>query len=155
MKIVGECGTAEPIPLKHDSGPKSACLAAWLCFLPGQSPAWEHYMISVIHLRPVDGQPPNRIDYPGAEHELILVALDSGHNPRADDEETLMPLTPINFEQQFDGVGDDGAVQLCELAAQALVRGVLPAEPDFQFQKDAWRDSMRKTIQHMKTGGHQ
>ena len=39
-----------------------AHLAGWLVHAPGQSPAWEHYAVNVVHLRRGEGLPAGRAE---------------------------------------------------------------------------------------------
>ena len=151
----GAAGTAERFPKVEPKTPaQAASLARWLIEAPGQSPAWRHYLLSIIHLRPMLGAPPAHIRRPGATHELILCALDSERGPRVDDIETICYLTPLNALVQFTAT-DEVAIHVGELAARAICDGYMPAEPAFpgQGQRD-WEQAVDNTIEHHRTGRH-
>jgi hypothetical protein len=151
--IQGAVATAErfPIPAVR-SAAQEATLAGWLIDAPGQSPAWHHYLISVIHLRAIPGAPPAHIRRPGATHELILCALDSLANPTVNDVETIRHLTPLNAQVQFAAT-DDLAVHVGELAVKAICDGYMPAEPASSYvgQRE-WEQVIDNTIEHHRDG---
>lgn len=132
---------------------KPACLASWMIHAPGQSPAWSHYLLSIVHLRELDGVPAF-IRLPGSSHEMMLAALDSGTSPKADDWDSLHALMPTNAEVQFFVGSDDDAVTLGEKCVQAICDGLMPAEPAFPDQgQKAWQKVVTDTAEHMRTGG--
>lgn len=156
--IHGKAATAVRflIPDELSKPDEQATLAGWLIDAPGQSPAWRHYLLSVIHLRAIDGAPPASIRIAGATHELILCALDPARNPNLFDRETIVPLLPLNAEAQFRVETDAQAVSLAEKAARAICDGVLPAEPAFPGQgRDVWQAVVTNTAEHMTRGGHE
>lgn len=125
----------------------------WFLHIPAAHPHWPRYMLSCIHLRPVEGQPPAKLQYPGATHEVMLVALNPEHNPNPDNRQSWQILTPVNAAVQFTSASDDDAAVLLDLVAQALVDGILPAEPsDFIGGSDYWITTVRRTAAH-RTGG--
>jgi len=156
MILRGRAGTAERCSnLGPRTAAQQAALAAWLIDAPGQSPAWRHYLVSIIHLRPIAGVPPAYIGMPGATHELLLCALDPHHRPNVDDPESLAPLLPVNAECQFAVDTDEQAIRLGELVVKAIVDGVYPAEPPFPQQgRGAWQQIVSETAEHLRTGGH-
>lgn len=153
--IRGQAGTAERFPKIEPKTPaQAASLDGWLIDAPGQSPAWRHYVLSIIHLRPIPGAPPAHIRRPGATHELILCALDPLGNPSVHDVETIRHLTPLNAEVQFAAT-DDLAIHVGELAVRAICDGFMPAEPAFpgQGQRD-WERVIDTTLEHHRSGEH-
>lgn len=148
--IKGIAGTATRMSNLED---KPACLASWMIHAPGQSPAWSHYLLTIIHLRELDGVPAN-IVVPGSSHEMMLVALDSEKSPKADDWDSIRMLSPINAEAQFFVGSDDDAVTLGEKCVLAICDGVMPAEPAFPgLGQQAWQKVVTDTAEHMRTGG--
>ena len=156
-RIEGPAATAERMPLTDIRKPaEQACLAAWLINAPGQSPAWSHYLLSVCHLRPIEGAPPAHIRIEGATHELILCALDSYRSPNIHDRESIHYLTPLNAEAQFIVATDEQATSLGEKAVRAICDGAMPAEAAFPQQgRDLWQGVVTKTAEHMLRGGHE
>jgi hypothetical protein len=147
-ELRGPAGTARPVRLPEDAAEATGTLGAWLIQAPGQAAAWEHYMVSVVHLRPIPGTPPPRKSYPEAAYELLLVALDPSREPNEHDPASRVLLRPINAHVQFHGVDDAEAVHILELAAKAVCDGVLPAEPADRRQKQFWTTMVKRTAHH-------
>lgn len=154
--IDGRAASADRIPILDRRTPaEEACLVSWLVDAPGQSPVWRHYLLSVCHLRPIDGAPPAHIRTPGATHELLLIALDPVGHPNVYDRESLRFLTPLNAEAQFIVDTDEQAVALAEKATRAICDGVMAAEPPFPHQgREIWQEVVTQTAEHLRTGGH-
>ena len=125
---------------------EQCCKAAWVVDLPGQHPVWRCYLLAVIALEDIPGVPPAHRCYDGAEWELALYALDPDSGPNPEDYWSWRPLLPANVVVQFDGCDEDRAVEVCSLTAQALVGGVLPAEPDdYVGSRQLWSDRVKAT----------
>lgn len=137
-----------------DRPDQQALVAAWFLDCPGQSAAWRHYGLSVIHLRPIDGAAPAHIRVPQSTHEVILAAINPDANPVAADPNTWHPLQPLNVMEQLQLPGDHAARQLARLAAEAVVSGRLPAEPPLAGAVEPWRTSMIKTAAHLRGEEH-
>jgi hypothetical protein len=153
--IIGRAGRAERCKLVPKTPAQAANLASWPIEAPGQSPAWSHYLLSVAHLRPMPGVDPPAKQFPEAEHEILLVALDPAIGPRADDQETWHHLIPANAAVQFGGATDEEAVRVLDLAAKAVCDGVLPAEPAFPRRgQEVWKRAIQETAAHVVFGGH-
>lgn len=155
-EIRGDAGVAVRcvLPDPPRTPQEGAALAMWLIDAPDQSPAWHHYMVSIVHLRPINGEEAVfRIH--GATHEMILCAVDSGANPTAYDPETWHHLSPINAMCQFIVGDDEQAVRLGIGCVRAIVNGRLPAEPAFQRQgQQLWQHAVTRTAEHIRTGTH-
>jgi hypothetical protein len=129
----------------------SATIATWFLDCPGQSPAWRHYLLSVVHLRPIEGQSHEPVfQFPGATHEVMVVALDPDRKPSPADSETWFHLTPVNVAQQLVLEDDEQAKELLHLAARAVVSGILPAEPALAGAKEPWQTTLVNTAAHMR-----
>lgn len=152
--LTGPYGTAERVTGAPANAAQTGTLAAWLLHVPGASPAWSHYLLCVVHLRPIPGTPPAKKQYPEAAYELLLYALDPSKHPRADDAQTLYPLHPLNVVEQFDGVIDAQAIDIVESCAHAILAGTLPVEPEGIGGRALWRASLALTVEHAATGGH-
>lgn len=128
-----------------------ATVATWFLDCPGQSPAWRHYLLSVVHLRPIKGQEHEPVfQFPGATHEVMVVALDPGKHPSPTDIQTWYHLTPVNVAQQLVLEDDEQARKLLHLAARAVVSGLLPAEPAMSGAKEPWQSTLVNTAAHMR-----
>ena len=157
--ITGPAGRAGELHVELGPGDPPAWragVAVWWLDCPGQTPFWSHYRLSVYHLRPLDGVEPARLLFPSATHELTLVAM-AGVGDRAPapfDPSTWQHLTPINMCEQVELPGDDAARELAELAARAVVAGVLPAEPALAGAVEPWRTALIKTSAHLRGEVH-
>ncbi len=131
-------------------------LAQFMCrMVPPQHPAWDTYAISLIHLREHEGSPPPQKEYPEAEYEISLYAMDGEKRPIPWSRDTWRFLTPANVIMQFDGLPEEEAITICYLAARALINGMLPAEPSgIMGGREIWINSLRMTLEHSKHGGH-
>lgn len=151
----GMFGTAQRVLAGPDAPPEwSATVALWMLDCPGQSPAWRHYLLSVVHLRPVDDLPPAAVTVPGATHELIVCALDPMANPRPLLPGSWVRLTPTNVVEQVQLPDDETASVLADLAARAVVDGTLPAEPPLAGAREPWRTALIKTSAHLRGEPH-
>lgn len=145
----------EVIPVTVTKVDETATVAAWFLVCPMQSPAWDTYVLAVVHLRDIEGQEhPPRITVPRATHELMVYACDPSKRPRAHDPETWHPLLPLNVVEQVELPDDAAGVSLAEQAAWAVVRGYLPAEPPFSNSREPWLSSMVKTAAHLRGEEH-
>lgn len=154
--LAGSAGSAVEIVYTREADDPpdwSASLAAWFLTCPGQSPAWEHYVLSTIHLRPIDGVRPAVIRVPGATHEVLLYACDPRSDPTADPA-TWRPLHPINVMEQVTLPDDASAAALLRDTALAVVVGLLWAEPPLSGQVEPWRTSLIRTSAHFRGEEH-
>lgn len=113
--------------LRVRPGHAQAMLSGWLIYAPGWA-IWDHYLLSLSHLRPVPGLPEAKRLYPEAEYELLCAALDPRFKPRVTDISSLSPLSPVNFVGQFHGFAEEDAVNICSMLAELVVRRRLPPE---------------------------
>lgn len=125
-----------------------AQVATWFLICPGQSPAWDCYFLSLVHLRPIEGGKPPVISREGATHEVMLFALDADRNPVPDDFTTWNPLWPQNFVGQYTAPDDETAKHDAKLMALAVIHGITWAEPPLSGQREPWEGSLRKLEEH-------
>jgi hypothetical protein len=153
----GPAGTATEVhaTVEPDDPPaQTGTVATWFLDCPGQSPAWRHYLLNVVHLRPIDGAPPAKIVVPHATHEFSVYALAPDARPQPTDTDTWRHLTPVNVCEQVQLTSDDGARRLARLAARAVVAGVLPAESALAGAREPWRSSLIRSSAHMRGETH-
>ena len=81
--VIGNVARAWRVPKPPDA-PKDqdATVAAWLIEGPFH-PAWQHWLMSVVHLREIPGVKPAVKRYPEAAYEFLIASLhaDGGHDP--------------------------------------------------------------------------
>jgi hypothetical protein len=149
--ITGPAGTATPVfPfVVHDPDEEppedTGSVATWILECPGQSPAWSHYQLAIVHLRPLPNGPPAQLRAPDMTHEVVVAALDPDLHPDPADVETWVRLFPINVTEQVKLPGDDEARDLLAEAARKVVEGVLPAEPALSGQREPWLSWLTNT----------
>lgn len=132
----------------------AAGVTTWFLDVPGQTPFWRHYLLSVIHLRDLDGVPPAVIRIPHATHELMLWALDPRPGPVPTDHTTWSILRPFNVAEQLQLPSDESAKHIGLLAAKAVVTGYLPAEPPLAGAVEPWRTALIKSAAHERGEVH-
>lgn len=149
-------GTATEIVIdEHGSIDETATIGSWFLHCPGQSPAWDHYVISVVHLREIPGQTrAATITLPHATHQMFIVALDPGALPTADDLTSWRFLHPINLAEQFQVFGDIAAIHLLEASVDAVLAGMLWAEPPLSGQVEPWASTIIRTSAHLRGEEH-
>lgn len=159
---IGPYGTAQQLPPTDD--PRGgAQVDAWLLTCPRFHPVWYQYAIGVIRLGDVPGLPPARhIQFDGATHELLLVALNPEHGPQTAEstsagmvDGSLPYLEPVNVVHQFEAT-DDEMRHVMRLAVQAVTRGILTPETGDAptAVREAWLASLTKTLAHLRGEAH-
>lgn len=142
-----------------------ATLLWWLITAPAYHPLWSQYVLSVVTLEDKPGVPPADLHYPGATHELLVLALNPGEPPSRVTAEQLAEgveagkgfqyLTPVNVVHQFTA-SDDEMRQLAELACAGVVNGILnPETADAPERiREAWLTACIKTLAHIRGEEH-
>jgi hypothetical protein len=156
----GPYGTAVTWPL--GDGPEWAeTVCQWLLTAPMAHPAWSQYLMAVVRLRDVPGFPPPSRQFPGATHELIVVALAPGQGPYTPEnmsrfhDGSLPYLTPVNIAHQIQGT-DEEARHLAAYAAWGVTAGMLlPETSDAPaYIREGWKESLVKTLAHIRHEEH-
>jgi len=98
---------------------------------PDAHPIWHDYVLSLVHLRPVEGQPPAYLQYEDSTHEIACFALDPDHNnqPKPLDYKVL---TPANLIYQLRGLTDDQAKQVFGLYLTSLTNRFITPDTDYR-----------------------
>jgi hypothetical protein len=167
-RFEGPYGTAEAVPLP--ATPDSAeSLCTWLLTAPHAHPAWSQYLMPVVRLRDgVPGFPPPKRQFPGATHELIVVALNPQRGPFTPAslvQRYMTPggsqygripyLVPGNVTHQIEGTDED-ARELAAYAAWGVTAGVLLPETSGapSLIRGEWKSSLVKTLAHIRGEAH-
>lgn len=156
-RLSGPHGTAVRVVVEleaDDPQDWSATCASWFFFCPGQSPAWDRYALSIIHLRPIAGVADANVAVPGATHEVMLHALDPQPEPVPGDPLSWVRLHPVNVCEQIQLPSDESAVELARACAEAVLDGRLPAEPALAGQVEPWRTVLIKSAAHLRGEEH-
>lgn len=127
-------------------------LGSWLLHCPTSHPWWPWYLLTGVKLFDVEGLPPAHRQYPEAEFELLVMALNPEKPLPAPIGLMAMPfLSPPDQCHQFHGLTDEKARELLELAARACVGGILVPDQD---HRSRWRGSLANTVEHLRYGCH-
>lgn len=134
-----------------------ANIGAWVVQGPFH-PAWNTWMIAIVHLRDHPRVEPAKKQYPEAEYEFMIWACDPSipfdvdewdRTARWGPEDKGRFLTPPDAVIQFDGINDIQASELLDLAVDLILDGSM--SPDSDYRKD-WEDGLRATVAHMRVG---
>lgn len=106
----------------------SAAIALWLLDCPFAHPVWHQWLLSLVHLREVEGLPPPV----GRGHELVIFAVDPqiGLEPdvQLNTRALMMPPIVLRFAS-YDG-DDIGAEAHVESLVEATMRRELSPDDD-------------------------
>jgi hypothetical protein len=153
-----------PPPGKRGNPSWDAGLASWFVFAPEYHPFWHWYLLSVIHLRPLqDCSHPVCRSYPEAAYELLVLALDPDVEPDVEDfakaEHGI--LMPPNLAYQFHLTDPDAAIQSEEPAdshaVTLLALFVKAACGGMSLDTDARRLQLALldgAVEHIRLGQH-
>lgn len=161
----GAFGEAQRLDINPALDGADTTITWWL--LTGQwHPIWPQFVISVVHLRDVEGRPPAKLHFEGATHELAVMALNPGDGPAATihTPEVLARgglaavggfLQPIDVVHQFTAT-DEEMVQLADLCAKACINGVLTPSTDDNRPafREAWLSACVRTLAHIRGEEH-
>lgn len=157
-KLTGPYGEAELMAVPET---RKAGLVWWLITAPLAHPVWSQYLLSVITLADRPDQAPAYLHFPGATHELMVVALNPGVPPQRYTAESLESgatinyLEPLNVVEQFTAT-DDEMRELAELACGGVVNGRLnPETADAPERiREHWLTACVRTLAHMRGEEH-
>lgn len=149
----GPGGIVHMVPLPGEAMTRG-CIAQWLLDAPGAHPHWRYHVLTVVHLRPLEGIPEASVQFPGASHEMQVLALDPTKDDVVDsaDWSTMTHwMTPPDVVVQFI-VGDDAdARKVARLAAHAVAQGRLVPDSDYRTH---WEQTIQATSEHVRLGEH-
>jgi hypothetical protein len=113
--------------------------------------------VQVVHLRQLEGQPLAKLQFPGASHELLVLALNPDE-PLPDVKRWGSPgtplmkwLEPVDQCVQFIVADDDQARSVCEMAVRHIVLHGQSPDQDF---RNYWASAIANTAEHARLGGH-
>lgn len=156
--VTGPYGKAEKVFIP-DTPDAAQTVTSWLITAPGAHPLWSQYNLFVVRLDDdVPGFPPPHRQFPGATHELLLVALEPAGNLYTAEmlhTKPLQWLEPINICEQFTAT-DDEMRELAHLSAWGVVVGALnPETADAPTRiREAWLGSLVRTLAHIRGEAH-
>lgn len=121
------------------------CLRIVILRFPEAHPMWHDYMLSLVHLRPVEGMPAPSLQNQNSSHELICYALNPDANNQPTNFDSFKVLTPMNLVFQFEGLTDDQAKEAFALYLTALSTGTMSPDTDY-------RNAQRATLRAIQEG---
>lgn len=124
--------------IKVDTAGSPAALRIYVLHRPDAHPMWHSYVLSLIHLRPIDGMPPPHLEHRDSSHELSLFALDPRAPLEASKPETYRLLHPVNLLHQLRRVTDERAGALCDAFAKAIDEGAVNPDTDWRRAQLFW-----------------
>lgn len=133
-------------------GHQGAGVGGWMVDAPESHPFWPWHLILGVHLRSQPGLPPPALSFPGASHEIAVLALNPGHYPPpVNGEAEPATLDPPDIVVQVMGLDDAQAGVLVQLLALAVCAGALIPDVD---EAAPWIQAVAATSEHMRLGGH-
>jgi hypothetical protein len=157
--IVGTCATATLLPIL-DAPEWSATTCHWLITSAQFHVWWRQWLISCVNLAPNDNFPPPVLQFPGATHEVIIVALNPDHpvTPAATTADGFQPLIPINLAAQFEA-SDDEMRRVLAYMCWSISEGYHTPEPPLSHGIESewgqgWLASITKTLAHVRGEVH-
>ena len=135
-----------------------AGLGTWLVEGPFH-PMWDQWLVSVITLSHIDGVQDAHQQFPGATHELSMIAINPERRCDIDAfEETgdwgdpAVPkfLTPIDQQVQWSNGTDDEARDIGALAIRTIANG--HASPDSDYRA-WWTQAIKASLDHTRSAG--
>lgn len=153
--IVERCGCAWRAPPPSEKLLSAlpsigAEMCRWVFKAPEAHPLWEGYLLSLCHLRHIDGMSPPIKKFPEAEFEIVVYALSPAFPfPDTTSAGTFDPhvMRPANLVYQFAGVSDDQAITIVELLVRSFVAGY--CNPDRDFRRHTFR-SLNAVVEEYK-----
>lgn len=154
-------GVATELKIDPELAGASTTVAAWM--LEGAwHPLWSQFILCVVHLREEEGVPEPKLRFPGASHELSVMALPPENGPHS--YETFEKggfkacggfLSPIDVSHQFEAT-DEEMIQLVEFMAEGVVGGRLnPSTDDNRaVYREQWLMAAVRTLAHMRGEEH-
>ena len=133
----GKAGQAWIIDVKKRGGPAvDADVRTYMVKGKSFHKFWDTWIVSMIHLRDIPGMPPATLTKPNHTHEFLIMALDPGKDTKNffnydPDDFKANYLEPIDCCVQFECPTDVEALDLCDVAVQAIVNGQMSPDSDY------------------------
>ena len=140
-------GTAAWLLTPENTTPDhEASISSWLLTGPFH-PAWNQWVLTMIHLRDIPGVKPATIKREGATHEVVIMSVDPKHPVTEAIAQAGMCkyLTPPDLMHQFECPDDATADRIAMLMARAVVDQIASPDSDFAGR---WPQIIENTIAH-------
>jgi hypothetical protein len=159
--IVGPCATATLLPIL-DAPEWSATTCHWLIASAQFHVWWRQWLVACVDLAPNNVHHPAALHFPGATHEVIIVAVNPDHPVTPADTTAagfqLQFLTPINLAAQFEA-SDEEMRRVVAYMCWSISEGHHTPEPPLSHGIDSewgqgWLASITKTLAHVRGEVH-
>lgn len=110
----------------------ATCLRYVMLRRPDAHPIWHDYMMTLIHLRPVEGYPPAVLANSNCTHELMCYALDPNYDNQPTGPHEQRFLTPPNLVYQFEGLTDEQALEVFSAYLKCMARRTCSPDTDWR-----------------------
>lgn len=142
------------LPIGQRPSPdQDGTVAGWIVHCPKSHPFWDHYILSVIHLRPIPNVPEPKRVREGTTHEISFVALNPEHplptSLLVDSTFQIRFLTPVDLIHQFDVADDVIAAEILDTCVSAMLFDGLMPDQDFRH---TWHQLIDAIAQRYKDG---
>jgi hypothetical protein len=126
-------------------------VAAWVVHAPHSNLMWSWYFVGTVHLRGVEGLEEPHLHFPGATHEIVIMALNPEYPlPEVGNWKNAQFLWPPDLTHQFIVSRDEEAQELTDLVVEQIVRGK-SCDSD---HRTYWIAAVDATAEHFRIGGH-
>lgn len=151
----GPMGTATELEIRGGLPGADTTITWWLLTGLQWHPLWQQFLLIVVHLRDVEGTPAATRQFPGATHELLVLALNPERGARTPEDlagNGVGPagyLSPIDVVHQFDATDEEMRV-LAGMLAEACTQGWLTPSTDDAREalREQWLAVCVKTLAH-------
>lgn len=155
--VVGNWAEVEELPLRDID--QAATVCHWLINAGTLHPVITQWFIGIVRLSDLPGVPPAHLQFTGATHEVLMVAVDPDYPitaaSAATPEHRLQPLNPVNLAHQFTATDDEMRL-MAKGMAWAIAHGDMPPEPPLGYEsfRHKWLTVMVKTLAHIRGEEH-
>jgi len=113
-------------------------------------PGWIQWICTLVHLREINGSRPAIKDYPQAEYEMTVQAIDPGTpiSSRETDFHDIRFLNPIDSKVQFNGIDDYQAKNIQTMMMQLIANGQISPDSDF---RRIWTQEVNRRVLEMRS----
>lgn len=162
----GPYGVSERVPLPSSAHNADLTTCLYLITAPLYHPAWSQYVLSVVDLvTEKPGMPPANLHFPGATHELLVMAIDPSKRDGRFSPITLIEyftsgqrglyLSPVNIGHQFAATEEE-MTNLAWLCGRAVILGQLNPETGDapELIRESWLAACVQTLAHQRGEVH-
>lgn len=131
-----------------------ATVALYLVHVPGAHAFWDHWLMTVVHLRPIAGVKPPTKQFEDATHEFMIAALNPEYPlpPLVVDKDWRTHfLLPLDVMEQFTTRDDATAARQQTASWSCPCSRYLSPDQDWRVW---WKQAIASTASHFNDGTH-